>query len=163
MIQPPINSSIAISTPALKQNPFLLQQQHAGILPPPSNNQQPGFLANMRNNKLAQKFLMNSVTNYYESIAVNSAANQSNSNSPVVKYVFVIENKKYIKGILIKILKFFRSRVISKSNNNLNCNSSSNIGQMNGNQNQNNINGFENGGLAAVISVSFSFYFYIFT
>jgi hypothetical protein len=84
VIQPPINASIAISTPALKQNPFLLQQQ-AAILP--ANNQPPSFMANMRNNKLAQKFLMNSVTNYYESIAVNSAANQSNANSPIVKYV----------------------------------------------------------------------------
>ncbi len=86
IIQPPINSSIAISTPALKQNPFILQQQ-ASILPANGNNQPPNFLANMRNNKLAQKFLMNSVTNYYESIAVNSVPNQSNSNSPMVKYV----------------------------------------------------------------------------
>jgi hypothetical protein len=47
---------------------------------------------------------------------------------------------------------------MSKSNNSLNCNSNSNIGQINGNQNQNNINGLESGGLAAVISVSLSFF-----
>jgi hypothetical protein len=82
----PINASISLSTPTpYKPSQFLLQQQQQNAL---ATNQQPpqppNFVANLRSNKLAQKYLMNSVANYYESIAINSMAN-NNPNSPVVK------------------------------------------------------------------------------
>ena len=57
----------------LPQQQLLLQQQ-----------QNQNFAANLRNNKLAQKYVINSVSNYYESFAVNQMGNNS-PNSPLIK------------------------------------------------------------------------------
>lgn len=68
-----------MATNALKPVPY--QPPHL-LLQKPLNNHSPnGFSANIYNNKLAQKYLMNSMSNYYESIAANQLANNNNNNN----------------------------------------------------------------------------------
>ena len=51
------------------------QQQQQQFVPPNMGN---NYAANVRNSRQAQKFLMNSVSNYYESMAYNNNVNSSN-------------------------------------------------------------------------------------
>ena len=73
------NNMISISTNALKSiQPQLIQQQ------PALNNLSPNFGANnIRNNRLGQKYIVNSNSNYYESFSVNPIACNSNIVNPL--------------------------------------------------------------------------------
>jgi hypothetical protein len=78
------NNMISISTNVMK-SVHPVQQ-------PPLNNLSPNFAPNIRNNRLGQKYLANSNSNYYESFGIvnplASSCNNSNSAnqiSPLIK------------------------------------------------------------------------------
>ena len=77
------NNMISISTAGLKSS---CQQQHIVLQQPVLNNLSPNFGPSVRNNRLGQKYLINSNSNYYESFAVNQLPPPcNNSISPLIK------------------------------------------------------------------------------